>query len=179
VIAGAALIGQDAVKAPRRSAADPPHRIGRVRRVRAHGGGPLPARLRSHPAARRRRVGAWQRSLAGDPAPHRASDPRAGTGNRSAVPASGDVAGLSGLRGQCNWLFRSDRTQVLGASSAVGPGRPWSLGLIKPSSKNSSNFHHLITKSEGCHPGIDPDRRPAISSRRVVWSGSANWVAMI
>jgi hypothetical protein len=70
-----------------------PHRPGRVRRVRAHGGGPLPARLRPHPATLRWRVGAWQPSLAGRAAADRSCDPCPATCDGSSVPARRADAG--------------------------------------------------------------------------------------
>ena len=70
-----------------------PHRSGRVRRVRAHGGGPLPARLRPHPATLRWRVGAWQPSLAGRAAADRSCDPCPATCDGSSVSARRADAG--------------------------------------------------------------------------------------
>ena len=98
--------GDDALAAPSPAR---PYRPSRVRRVRTHGGGPLPAGTGARHAACRRRLGAWLASLADRPASCWAGDPCAGTGNRPAVPAGGDVAGLSGvacagLRIRNGWL---------------------------------------------------------------------------
>jgi hypothetical protein len=70
-----------------------PHRPGRVRRIWTHGGGPLPARLRPHPAKRRWRVGAWQSSLAGGASTDRSCDPCPATCDGSPVPVRRADAG--------------------------------------------------------------------------------------
>ena len=115
--------GDDALTAPSPAR---PYRPSRVRRVRTHGGGPLPAGTGARHAACRRRLGAWLASLADRSASCWAGDPCAGTGNRPAVPAGGDVAGLSGSRAQDS-VF-----EMAGFASGSEPSRNQEGRTLRP-----------------------------------------------